>query len=72
MKPVESEEIQKSLLRWGGAHFRDYPWRHTREPYRIMIAEFMLHRTRADQVVPVYIEFIGKYPDVYPRAGRLF
>ncbi len=29
-----------------------------------MIAEFMLHRTRADQVVPVYEAFLEKYPDV--------
>ncbi|WP_201328245.1 HhH-GPD family protein [Thermotomaculum hydrothermale] len=30
-----------------------------------MIAEFMLHRTRAEQVVPVYNEFTKKYPDVF-------
>jgi len=30
-----------------------------------MIAEFMLHRTKADQVVPVYEKFIKKYPNVY-------
>jgi A/G-specific adenine glycosylase len=29
-----------------------------------MIAEFMLHRTRAEQVVPVYNDFIEKFPDV--------
>jgi A/G-specific adenine glycosylase len=29
-----------------------------------MIAEFMLHRTRAEQVVPVYEAFIEKYPIV--------
>ena len=29
-----------------------------------MIAEFMLHRTRADQVMPVYQDFIKKYPDI--------
>ena len=34
-----------------------------------MIAEFMLHRTRADQVVPVYQEFIKKYPDIDSLAG---
>lgn len=27
-----------------------------------MIAEFMLHRTKADQVVPVYEAFLRKYP----------
>jgi len=61
-------ELQKLLLQWGDAHFRDYPWRHTRDPYRIMIAEFMLHRTRADQVVPVYVEFLKEYPDVFSLA----
>lgn len=33
-----------------------------------MIAEFLLHRTKADQVVPVYSEFIRKYPDVFSLA----
>jgi A/G-specific adenine glycosylase len=28
-----------------------------------MIAEFMLHRTKAEQVVPIYNDFIKKYPD---------
>lgn len=30
-----------------------------------MIAEFMLHRTKAKQVVPVYEIFLNEYPDVY-------
>ena len=29
----------------------------------------MLHRTRAEQVVPVYIEFLKKYPDVFTLAS---
>jgi len=33
-----------------------------------MIVEFMLHRTRAEQVVPVYNYFIRKYPDVQTLA----
>ena len=47
---------------------RDFPWRHTKDPYKITIAEFMLHRTKAEQVIPVYQEFIKKYPDVYSLA----
>ena len=34
-----------------------------------MIAEFMLHRTKAEQVVPVYREFIKKYPNVVSLAN---
>jgi len=68
MSPGEMKVLQSALFRWGEIHYRDYPWRRTRDPYRIMIAEFMLHRTRADQVVPVYNQFLQKYPDVYSLA----
>ncbi|MDG6249405.1 hypothetical protein [Methanocalculus sp.] len=68
MKPDELRALQSKLLQWGKKNYRDYPWRHTRDPYQIMIAEFMLHRTRADQVVPIFIQFLQKYPDVYALA----
>ncbi len=62
--------LQKAILEWYYKHGRDFPWRHTKDPYKIMIAEFMLHRTKADQVVPVYLEFIEKYPEVYSLANE--
>jgi len=57
--------IRRKLFLWHKRNYRDLPWRHTKNPYKIMIAEFMLHRTKADQVLPVYEKFIKKYPDVY-------
>lgn len=56
--------LRRRILLWYSQNKRDFPWRHTKDPYKIMIAEFMLHRTRAEQVVPVYQDFIKKYPDV--------
>lgn len=56
--------IRNKLFKWYRINGRDFPWRYTKDPYRIMIAEFMLHRTKAEQVVPVYSEFIKKYPDI--------
>ena len=61
----KTELIKKSLIIWGKSHFRNFPWRISKDPYRIMIAEFMLHRTKAEQVVPVYNEFILRYPDIF-------
>lgn len=60
----ETIYLRRKLINWQKDNYRDFPWRHTKDPYKIMIAEFMLHRTRADQVVPVYHDFIKKYPDV--------
>lgn len=59
------EYLQKELLSFYTEYGRTFPWRDTRDPYRIMIAEFMLQRTRANQVVPVYNHFLEKYPDVF-------
>lgn len=53
----------KHVKQWHAVGHRDYPWRETRDPYRILIAELMLRRTRADQVVPVYANFLKRYPD---------
>lgn len=40
----------------------DYPWRRDRTPYKVLISEIFLTRTKATQVVPVYNNFIEKYP----------
>lgn len=52
------------LLQWGRENFRAFPWRLTRDPYKILLSEVMLHRTQAVQVVPVYENFVCQYPDL--------
>lgn len=61
--------ISNQILKWYIKNKRNFLWRNTTDPYRIMIAEFMLHRTRAEQVAPVYSEFIKKYPAVQTLAA---
>ncbi len=64
---MDSEEIRELrflLIRWGKENFREYPWRQTRDPYRILIAEILLHRTRAEQVIPLYENFIQRFPSI--------
>lgn len=56
--------ISKNIIENRHLYKRDFRWRHTRDPYEIMIAEFMLQRTKANQVVPVYDDFLKKYPDI--------
>ena len=53
------------LNHWYNSNSRLFPWRQDITPYRILIAEFMLHRTKAEQVEPVYIDFLNKYPDIF-------
>jgi len=57
------ETIRNNLLGWGKTNLRIFPWRNTNDPYKILIAEVMLHRTKAAQVEEIYESFILKYPD---------
>ena len=56
--------FHRKLLKWGEKHFRIFPWRMATDPYQILIAEIMLHRTQATQVLPICESFIAKYPDL--------
>jgi len=56
--------FRKKILKWFDKHDRNYPWRITRDSFRVLIAEIMLRRTKADQVKPVYIKLFKVYPGV--------
>ena len=45
-------------------HGRDLPWRHTRDPYRILVSEIMLQQTQVSRVLPKYDDFLARFPDV--------
>ncbi|SRR5579875_213814 len=64
--------FRSDLINWGKEHFRSFPWRSTTNPYHILMAEVMLHRTQASQVAPIYERFISGYPDIasLSRATR--
>lgn len=42
------------LLQWHATNERSFPWRNSADPWHVLMAEVCLHRTRAEQVVPVY------------------
>jgi A/G-specific adenine glycosylase len=54
--------FSRLILRWFEKNRRDFPWRHKTDPYQILIAEIMLQRTKADQVAPVYEDFLREFP----------
>jgi A/G-specific adenine glycosylase len=56
---------RQELIEWFKTSSRVFPWRDDHDPYRVLIAEMMLRRTQARQVVAVYQRFLHLYPDVY-------
>ncbi len=61
--------VRRRLLRWFDASRRDLPWRRTRDPYRILIAEILLQRTRVATGQPYYERFLGRFPDLESLAA---
>lgn len=66
--PAAIAKIQRQLLAWFRAHKRDLPWRRSKNPYRIWIAEIMLQQTRIAAVLPYYQRFLRRFPRVESLA----
>lgn len=70
--PRPDRFLTRKLLEWFAAHGRSFPWRSIHDPYHVLCAELMLQRTRASQVVPVFTEFVERFPDPqsFVKAGE--
>ncbi len=68
---VKVSTFAEPLLEWWKTHQRDFPWRLEEDPYLVLVAELMLRRTHARQVVPVYLAFRERYPtlEAFARAS---
>jgi DNA (cytosine-5)-methyltransferase 1 len=65
--------LQKSLLQWFQKHQRSFPWRKTRAPFRVLLAEKLLQQTAATaKVVEAYDTMVRRYrtPFALARASK--
>jgi len=61
--------FRRSLLAWYRHHGRDLPWRRTRDPYAILVSEFMLQQTQVATVIPYHDEWMRRFPDFATLAA---
>jgi A/G-specific adenine glycosylase len=59
----EERRFVRRLLRWGRENRRSFPWRDETDPFRILVAEILLQRSRGTTVAPVYTELRRRWPD---------
>jgi len=75
-KPARAQAFTRKLLAWWARAARDLPWRRTRDPYRVLVSEFMLQQTQVSRVAEYYPRFLERFPDLEtlararPRAVR--
>jgi A/G-specific adenine glycosylase len=66
---ARAPEFRRRLLRWFRRHGRDLPWRRTRDPYRVIVSEFMLQQTQVSRVETYYHRFLEQYPSIEALAA---
>lgn len=60
-----------ALARWYATHGRhDLPWRASRDPWAVLVAEVMLQQTQVARVLPAWPVFVQRFPspEVMARA----
>ena len=60
---TKRQAFRRSLLRWFRCHGRDLPWRHTRDPYAVLVSEVMLQQTQVATVRSYYIDWLNRFPN---------
>lgn len=61
--------FKRRLLKWFRQVGRDLPWRNTRDPYRVLVSEFMLQQTQVKRVKQFYPRFLERFPTLDALAG---
>lgn len=54
---------------WAREHLRDLPWRRTRDPWAVLVAEVMLQQTQVSRVAPAWRRFLRRLPTVGDAAS---
>ncbi len=61
---ADIRRFTRKVTRYYSLHKRDLPWRHTDDPYHILISEIMLQQTQVERVIGKYGEFLDVFPSL--------
>ncbi len=56
------KEIRKRVLGWYSRNARPFPWRKTKDPYKIWLCEIIFQQTRIEQGISYYFQFLKTFP----------
>ena len=69
MPAMSGNSMQEAVLAWYSRNRCDLPWRHTHDPYPILVSEVMLQQTQVNRVIPRYLEWLERWPTVEALAA---
>ncbi|MFC1917212.1 DNA (cytosine-5-)-methyltransferase [Chloroflexota bacterium] len=66
MKEMHNKSLSyfiENLSKWGDENKRFFPWRREKDPFKTLIAELLLQRSRARTVEKVFTQLFSRWPD---------
>lgn len=72
MKPNGIDTFQRQILAYYAQNGCMFPWRETKDPYSILVSEFMLQQTQTVRITNRFPLFIKRFPTISVLAGALF
>lgn len=61
--------FRRRLLAWGRENRRSFPWREADDPWKVLVAEVLLQRSRGKTVAKTYQELFRRWPDEAALSG---
>jgi A/G-specific adenine glycosylase len=66
---MSKQLFSEQLLQWFDiAGRKDLPWQQDICPYRVWVSEIMLQQTQVSTVIPYYLRFMARFPDIVSLA----
>ncbi len=60
--------LRRRIPAWYRQHRRNFPWRSTRDPYKVLVSEIMLQQTQAPRVAEKFPGFLRLFPTLNALA----
>jgi A/G-specific adenine glycosylase len=68
-RSFDADAFRERILMLAAPHWRDLPWRRTRDPYLIWLSEVMLQQTQVVRVEARWADWIARFPSVQALAA---
>lgn len=64
------DDFRNQLITWHDQKGRKHlPWQNDRSAYKVWVSEIMLQQTQVSTVIPYYLRFMERFPDVEALAN---
>ena len=63
---IKTKQLKNELIIWYKKNKRSFPWRETKDPWKILIIETLAQQTQLERANQYYEEFLARFPT--PRS----